>query len=145
MALAGGGIAKVVGDKEVPIKQKPDGTLYVDLPDVVEQQVMKDLEIRDTDPHDSDIADCRYFNIITVFVDNDLNESVSVQMKGNRVNSVTGAVNIGSAFTVAADDRESRTLTPDTSGWLPYIFVTVTAPVAPTEDAIDVYIIKKPL
>ena len=111
----------------------------------VERQVMEDVEIRDTDPHDSDIADVRNFNIITIFVDNDLNQAVSVQVKGNRVNSITGAVNIGSAFTVAADDTESRTLTPDTSGWLPYIFVTVTASVAPTEDAINVYIIKKPL
>ena len=110
----------------------------------LEERVMH-LEIRDTDPHDSDIASCRAHTIITVFVDNDLNQDVSVQVKGNRVNSVTGAVNIGSAFTVAADDRESRTLTPDTSGWLPYIFVTVTASVAPTEDAINVYIIKKPL
>ena len=106
---------------------------------------MEDLEIRDTDPHDSDISDCRYFNIITVFVDNGLDQAVSVQVKGSRVNSVTGAVNIGSAFTVGADDTESKTLTPNTSGWLPYIFVTVTAPVAPTEDAINVYIIKKPL
>ena len=110
-----------------------------------EERVMTDLEIRDTDPHDSDISDVRNFNLITVFVDNGLDQDVSVQVKGNRVNSVTGAVNIGSALTVAADDRESRTLTPDTSGWLPYIFVTVTASVAPTEDAINVYIIKKPL
>ena len=111
----------------------------------VERQVMEDVEIRDTDPHDSDISDVRNFNIITIFVDNDLNQAVSVQVKGNRVNSVTGAVDIGSAFTVAADERESRTLTPDTSGWLPYTFVTVTASAAPTEDAINVYIIKKPL
>ena len=111
----------------------------------VEERIMEDVEIRDTDPHDSDISDVQNFDIITIFVDNDLNQDVSVQVKGNRVNSVTGAVNIGSAFTVAADDRESRTLTPDTSGWLPYIFVTVTAPVAPTEDAINVYINKKPL
>jgi len=117
----------------------------------VENVLVDGLEIRDTTSHTPDtdptkmfIIDCRDFEVITIFVDNNLDQDISVQVMGNRRKSTTKAVTVGTAFTVAADSSDSRTLTPDTSGWLPYIYVTITATVAPTADAVTVYIIKKP-
>lgn len=111
----------------------------------VEDQVFEDEEIRDTNAHNSDVGNCRQFNIITVWVENGLDQKVSVQIKGNRVNSVTGAVDIGTAFDVATVDREARTMEPTDEGFLPYIFIEVTAAGVPTSGNLNVYLIKKPI
>lgn len=101
------------------------------------------LEIRDVLAHNSDVSNCNLFNMYSVFVVNGLDQQVGVQIKGNRTNSVVGAVDIGASFDVASDDSESRTVVPDNDGWLPYVFVEITAALLPTAGDIDVYIIKK--
>ena len=111
----------------------------------VEEQIFKDKEITDILAHSSSVGDCRYFNIITVWVENGLDQKVSVQVKGNRVNSVAGAVDIGTAFDVATVDREARTFEPTDEGFLPYIFIEVTAAVIPTSGDLNAYLIKKPV
>jgi hypothetical protein len=110
---------------------------------VAEEHVIDSLEIRDVIAHNSNISDCTLFNMFDVFVVNGLDQQVGVQVKGNRVNLVAGAVDIGASFNVATVDSESRTVVPDNDGWLPYIFVEVTAAVLPTAGDIDVYIIRK--
>lgn len=108
-----------------------------------ETQVFEDEEIRDTNAHNSDVVDCIYYNVITVWVENGLDQDVSVQIKGNRVNSTTGAVDIGTAFDVATVDRDAETITDE--GFLPYIFIEVTAAGVPTTGDLNAYLIKKPI
>lgn len=79
---------------------------------------------------------------VTVFVENGLDQDVTVQVKGNRVSSTTGAVNVGSSFVVPKGSCDARTLTPDTSGWLPYVFVEVSCSTAPTSGALSVYLVR---
>jgi hypothetical protein len=80
--------------------------------------------------------------VISIFVDNSLDQSVTIQLKANRANSSTGAVNVGSSFSVAASSTDSRSLTPDTAGWLPYLFATVVCSVAPASGNLTVYAIR---
>ena len=109
-----------------------------------EIQVFEDEEIRDTNTHNSTIVDARNYSIIVIYVDNDLDQAVSIQVKANRANSTTGAVDVGAAFNVAATNGvEARVLTPDTSGWLPYIYVEATCAVAPTSGDLNCYIIRR--
>ena len=108
-----------------------------------ETQIFEDEEIRDTNAHNSAVGDCSCFDVITVWVENGLDQDVSVQIKGNRVNSTTGAVDIGAAFTVATVDREARTMEPTDEGFLPFIFIEVTAAVIPTSGNLNAYLIKK--
>ena len=110
-----------------------------------ETQIFEDEEIRDTNAHNSDIGACSYFNVITIWVENGLDQNVSVQIKGNRVDSTTGAVDIGVAFNVATVDREARTMEPTDEGFLPYIFIEVTAAGVPTTGDLNAYLIKKPI
>ena len=112
---------------------------------VDETQIFEDEEIRDVAAHNSAIGDCRYFNVITVWVENGLDQNVSVQIKGNRVNSVDGAVDIDAAFNVATVDREAKTFEPTDEGFLPYIFIEVTAAGLPTDGDLNAYLIKKPI
>lgn len=77
--------------------------------------------------------------IISLFVANGLNQTVTVQVEVNRVNAMSGIVNMGAAFTVAAGGTDSRTLSPETSGWLPFITVEVSCSVAPGSGVLDIY------
>ena len=110
-----------------------------------ETQIFEDEEIRDINAHNSDIGACGYFNIITVWVENGLDQNVSVQIKGNRINDTAGAVNIGAAFNTATVDREARTMEPTDEGFLPFIFIEVTAAGVPTLGNLNAYLIRKPI
>jgi hypothetical protein len=79
---------------------------------------------------------------VTIFVSNGLNQAVNVQVVGCRDSSCTDSVNIGSSFTVSANSKDARTLTPDTSGWMPYITVSVWCTAAPSSGALDIWFIK---
>ena len=79
---------------------------------------------------------------ITIFVDNGLDQAVTVQVKANRVKEYAKAVNVGSAFTVSAGGTDARSLSVETSGWLPYIMVEVSCSTAPTSGALDVYLVR---
>ena len=110
--------------------------------EIVEERLFTDEEIRDTAAHNSAIANMARYKIITIFVDNGLDTQISVQAKANRTNSTTGATDVGAAFTVAATTGiEARTLTPEGEGWLPYLFIEVTAADAPTAGNLNAYII----
>jgi hypothetical protein len=135
-------IGKVEGSVNLPVKQSADGTTAI-LSESDEEHVIDSLEIRDVLAHNSDVSDCDLFNMFAVFVVNGLDQQVGVQVMGNRVNSVVGAVDIGDPFNVATLDSEARTVAPDNDGWLPYIFFEVTAAVLPTDGDIDVYIVRK--
>jgi len=110
-----------------------------------EIEIVRALEIRDTLTHVSEIANVSLYNIQTVSVINELDQPLTVQVKGNWTPTTTHAVDIGASFDVAINTQETRTLTPDTSGWLPFIFVTLTCATAPTKGAVHVRILAKPL
>ena len=79
---------------------------------------------------------------VTVFVENSLDQDVTVQVKANRVKSTTGAVDVGSSFTVPAGSSDARTLTPDTSGWLPYLYVELKCSTAPSSGSVTVHLVR---
>ena len=79
---------------------------------------------------------------VTIFVENGLDQDVTIQVKGNRVKSTSGAINVGSSFTVAKNSNDARTLTPDTSGWLPYIYVELQCSTAPSSGSVTVYLVR---
>jgi len=85
----------------------------------------------------------RLYTLCSVFVDNGLDVDISIQIKGNRFTSRTKSVNMGSSFTVSSGSVESRTLTPDTSGWLPYIYAEVEASSTPSSGKVNIYVIRR--
>jgi len=80
--------------------------------------------------------------LISVFVNNGLDQDVTVQVKVNREKVTTKAVNLGTAFTVPAGKSNFRSLSVETSGWLPWIYVEVSCAVAPTFGELDIYRIR---
>jgi hypothetical protein len=80
--------------------------------------------------------------LISIFVDNGLNQAVIVQVKANRENAHAKSVNMGSTFEVSATGQDARSLSVETSGWLPYIMVEVSCSVAPISGSLTIYKIR---
>ena len=80
--------------------------------------------------------------VVTVFVNNNLNQQVNIQLIGCVDSSCNYSVAIGSVWTVAANSNDARTLTPSTSGWLPYITAQVWCTTAPSSGVLNVLLVK---
>ena len=79
---------------------------------------------------------------VTVFISNSHDQAVNVQVVGCRDSACSDSVDIGSAITVPAGSKDARTLTPETSGWLPFITVRVWCTTAPTNGALNVWLVR---
>jgi len=111
------------------------GTYVVD-------QIFEAKAIRDTKLYYTDVSNCIGFPVITFFVINETDQDATVQIMANMESTYMNAVNVGSALTVSAGTSESATLTPDTTGWLPFVMATVRFSTAPTKGTISVRVIK---
>jgi len=80
--------------------------------------------------------------MVSLFVDNNLDQGVDVLVKANRASSTSDAVTIGTAFTVSATDSDARSLSLETTGKLPYIYVELKCTTAPTSGSVTVWLIK---
>jgi hypothetical protein len=80
--------------------------------------------------------------VITVFIVNGLDQAVNVQVVGCRDRGCSDSVDVGSVVTVPAGSKDARTLTPETSGWLPFITVRVWCSTAPTSGAVSVWLVR---
>lgn len=93
------------------------------------------------------IAGLMDFGIIDVlpaslYINNGLNQNVIVQVKGNRINSVVGAVPIGYALKVNANSFEHRVIPLEEFGRLRYLYLELQCRVAPTVGSITAYLLK---
>jgi len=107
-------------------------------------QLLPEEPIRDTETHYSEVFEWLEEEAVTIWISNLCDQPVTVQVKGNVKPSSLGAVNVGASFTVAAGDQDARTLTSNTTGWLPYVLVEVSYATAPTAGVLTVHAYKKP-
>ncbi len=100
-----------------------------------EDQVFAALAIRDTSNHDSSESMSGEFLAKTIFVENGLNQTVTLQLQGAR-NSVW--INIGSSFDATSTTNVYQTV--DT--YFPKYRLRAICGTAPTTGDLDVWIIK---
>jgi hypothetical protein len=84
----------------------------------------------------------RILGVVTVFISNGLDQPVNVQVVGCRDRGCSDSVDVGSVIVVPAGSKDARTLTPDTSGWLPFITVRVWCSTAPTSGVLNVWLVR---
>ena len=78
---------------------------------------------------------------VTVYLVNGLNQPVTVQIMGNMTSTTSYSVAIGTSWTVNSGTADAKTLTPDTSGWLPYIYLQLQCTTAPTSGSVSAYLL----
>jgi len=110
---------------------------------VIEEDALIGKEIRDTLVHRTKVIDIGDFDIITVFVNNELDQTVTVQAKGNFTPTHVNSVSIGTTFDVAANSVEARNLSVYTTAWMPFSFCELKCATAPTKGAVHVKYLKR--
>jgi len=80
--------------------------------------------------------------LVTVFIINTLDQDLNVQIKGNRRQTTTNAASVGTAFSIAANSSDYRTLIAEASGVLPWIYLELSCGVAPTTGNVTAYLVK---
>jgi len=79
---------------------------------------------------------------VTVVVYNGQDQPVNVQLIGCADNTCFNNTNIGSAFSVGSKQTVMKTLTPDTSGWAPYLTASLQCTTAPTIGGMAVSVLR---
>ena len=110
---------------------------------IIEQDALVSKEIRDTAVHRTEIIEIGQFDIVTIWINNELDKDVTVQVKGNFTKTYVNAVNVGNSFTVAANSVEARNLSVYREAWLPFSFCEIVAVQPPTKGAIHVKYLKR--
>lgn len=108
-------------------------------------EIMKDEKIRDTIPHNSEIVDARPFRYLSFIIVNQTDKKLTAKIMANDIRSYIGAVQVGTEITINPNSKEIRTITPDTGGWAPYFFVTVSASEPPTKGSVYVKVLARML
>jgi hypothetical protein len=103
-----------------------------------EDCVIDALAIRDTSAHSSLVSDNRGAIPKTIVIYNNTNQSVSVQLQGDRDEEFDGPMNMGSPFTIASSTHDYATI----SDYLPYLRVMVTATSSPSSGTLSAYILR---
>ena len=112
------------------------------------------LAIRDTNTHNSDIADCRIYNLVTFFIINTLNKPVTVQIKGNYrwlladgsldTASIYGfPLDVGASFVVAPNEPGAKVIAASVDGILECMFIACSCSDAPTSGVLSARALKK--
>ena len=123
------------------------GTLDYRMPEA--DTIVDALAITDTNAHDPDsdsevtISCLKLYRDASIRIVNGLNQAISVQVYGNTADSTTNAVTVGVAFNVAAGDSQIRTIIVNTAGWYDYLYLKITAAVAPASGTVTATISKK--
>jgi len=81
--------------------------------------------------------------LITIKVENDLDQAVNIQVYANHESSTTKSKALGSAFAVGAGQVEVRTLAPGLAvGWLPWLYLAASSSTAPASGSLTARLIK---
>jgi hypothetical protein len=108
-----------------------------------EEAIFEDFKIRDTKTYTSEISNIADYDVVSFFVNNELDQPIRFKVFMNKAATTIGAVSVGEEMIIEAQSQKAYTLTPQTSAWLPYLFCEVKCDVAPTNGALNVKVLKR--
>ena len=104
-----------------------------------EEQVMTDLEIRDTDDHYSSVTDNRGYIPKTIYIENTLDQDIQVCVGGSRYSDFSSGVpTCGGEQTITAGETDYLTITD----YFPYMKIKVSCTTAPTSGDVSVWVLR---
>jgi len=108
-----------------------------------EEAIFENFKIRDTQTHISEISNIADYDVVSFFVNNQLDQPVRLKVFMNKAATTIGAVSAGEEMVIEAQSQDAYTLTPQTSAWLPYLLCEVKCDIAPTNGALNVKVLKR--
>jgi len=79
---------------------------------------------------------------VTVYIINKLDQPLTAQIYGNIWRSTEDSLLVSSQLTVPANSPHGVTLTAETSGWVPYLYLRLQCPTAPTQGYVYAELVK---
>jgi hypothetical protein len=108
-----------------------------------EDIIFSDFKIRDNQTHTSEISNIADYDVVSFFVNNQLDQPIRFKAFMNKISSTIGAVSVGEEMIIEAQSQKAYTITPQTSAWLPYLFCEVKCDIAPTNGALNINVLKR--
>jgi len=106
------------------------------MPSPEQDDVLKDVEIRDTSDHNSIASLSGIFQAKTIIVHNGLNQDITLQLQGS--DDAIVWLNVGDSFDVTSDTSDFETV----SHYFPQFRLQASCSVAPTTGSVTAHIIK---
>jgi hypothetical protein len=123
-----------------------DGWLYVSIPHHrlmiaiypknISYTLFRDITIRDSNDHISDITNCKNYLNKTLIAENTANQTVTIQIKGNREKNYEGAFNLENSFVLESNEIKYKYFIHS----IPYIFIIVKYEASPTIGELNVWL-----
>jgi len=110
---------------------------------LVEEEVIHALEIRDTLWYESKLVHLGISDACTVYIVNELDKDLNVQVYGNRTKTTLNAVKIGDLITAPANDITAINLNVYTNVWTPWSFVKIQAVAPPTKGVVHITYLRR--
>ena len=136
---------KARAEKEVAKKEKKEkeeilkGKYYT----WEEENLFEDFKLRNDQPYFSDIAAIGDYDVVSVYVNNGLDQPVRLKIFLNKSETTIGGVLLGEEVTIESNSQKAYTITPQTGAWLPFLYVQVKSDIAPTSGALNVKVLKR--
>lgn len=103
-----------------------------------EDKIFDALAITDTSNHNSTVSDNQHNTAKSILVDNGLDQTVTLQLEGDRTSAFSTPVDIGAPFDVTASTRDYHTV----DDYFPHLRLAAICATAPTTGSLTVYIQK---
>jgi len=81
---------------------------------------------------------------VTIYVINTLSQPVRYRIKGNVVKSTQNSIQIGTERVVQPSQVDAVTLTPETSGYMPIIYLELQCDVPPGQGSVTAFMTRSP-
>jgi hypothetical protein len=111
--------------------------------EIVEEEAMIDERIRDTNVHMSRIVELNNFDVVVIFIKNELDQDITVQVKGNIAKTYIDAFNVGDRVIVNKGESRSVAISIYRETWSPYSFCEVVANAVPTNGSVHIKYLKR--
>jgi predicted DNA repair protein MutK len=108
-----------------------------------EEAIFLDFKIRDNQIHTSEISNIADYDVVTFFVNNELDQQIRIRVFMNKAATTIGAVQLSDEKIVEANTQKAWTINSVVDAWLPYLFLQVNCDTPPTNGSLNIKVLKR--
>jgi len=108
-----------------------------------EEDLFTTYEIRDTKDHFSKVSNIADYDVVSFFVNNELDQPCKIRVLMNWRETTLQGVPLGEEYSVGSGEQQAWTINAMIGAWLPFMFIKAKCDIAPTKGALHVKILKR--